>query len=208
MVRRINEAAQDEPKGATMRAFLRLCAISCVAWFSAAGAAETSMWGKYAGTATEQFYLDSSGNSQTVILSEAEMKGTFGAARLSVLSQFVPDFGLTVCAQGEIPLNMAFARSVATFEDYSQLFVSYDSGWICATPGPAGAASYRGKVNGHVVGGTGHFAGASGDIESDFGGSDLSGLFVVNCPVCAPEVPFPAYGSFAGSLKGTLLLPK
>ena len=127
---------------------------------------------------------------------------------MSVLSQYAPDFGLTVCNVGEIPLDMIYARSVTTFKDLSQFFVVFDSGWICATPGPAGAASYYGRVTGHVVGGSGRFQGASGDVESDFGGNDLAGPFVMDCHGCDPEVPFPAFGSFSGSMKGRLTLPK
>lgn len=102
---------------------------------------------------------------------------------------------------------MTFARSITTFVDYSQLFVSYDSGWICATPGSAGTASYRGKVIGHIVGGTGRFVGASGTLESDFGGNDLSGPFVVGTDT-EPAIQFPGYGSFVGSSTGTLILLK
>jgi hypothetical protein len=190
-----------------MRVFLHLCVISCVAWFSAAGAVELAMSNRYSGTVIDHFQLDGSGNFSPVILSEAEMKSTFGTARLSVLSQFVPDYGVTACKASEIPLNMTFARSITTFADYSQLFVSYDSGWICATPGPAGTASYRGKVMGHFVGGTGRFVGASGSFESDFGGNDLSGLFVVGTDT-EPAVQFPGFGSFVGSSTGTVILPK
>jgi len=166
------------------------------------------MSGRFAGTVISQFQLDESGNPSEFLVSEAEMKGALGATRLSVLSQFVPDFSLTVCEPGEIPTSLVYARSVMTFQDMSVLYASFDSGWICITPGPAGVASYYGKVSAQVVGGTGRFAGATGHMESDFSGHDLAGPFVVDCPTCAPKVPFPAYGSFVGTTSGKLVLPK
>ncbi len=190
-----------------MQTIARLCAVACAMWLSTAGAAETAMSGTYAGTVTDQFYLDSSGNAGAIILAEAMMKGTFGASRLSVMSKFAPDFSLTTCTQGEIPLSLVFGRSITTFENDGQLFATYDSGWICVTPGPAGAATYRGRVEGHIIGGTGRFVAASGDMDGNVGGRDLSGPFVVNCSGCAPDVPFPGYGSFVGSIKGTLVQP-
>lgn len=190
-----------------MRTFFRFLAVLCVVWFSAAGAGEFNMSNRYAGTVLDHFQLDGSGNFTPVILSEAEMKSTFGTAKLSVLSQFAPDHGVAACHDGEIPLNMIFARSITTFADYSQLFISYDEGWICGTPGPAGVASYRGKVIGHIVGGTGRFVGATGTLESNFGGNDLSGPFVIGTDT-ELAIPFPGYGSFVGSSTGTVILPK
>jgi hypothetical protein len=191
-----------------MKKFFRvLLLVSCVAGFSAAGAAEIALSNRYAGTVIDHFQLDGSGNFSPVILSEAELRGTFGTGRVIVLSQFLPDRSVTACKIGEIALNMVFARSVTTFADYSQLFVSYDTGWICVAPAPAGGAVYRGKVVGHFVGGTGRFVGATGPFESNFGGNDLSGPFVVPTEK-EPAVPFPGFGSFVGSSVGTVILPK
>jgi len=191
-----------------MRRLIALCAISCVAWFPMADAGDIPMSGRFAGTVINHFQLDESGNPAEFIVSEAEFKGSLGASRLSVLSQFVPDFSLTVCHPDEIPLVMVYARSVGTFQDLSVYYASYDNGWICARPGPAGVSSYYGKVTGQIVGGSGRFAGASGQVESNFHGNDLAGLFVVDCPTCAPEIPFPAYGSFLGTMTGRMILPK
>jgi len=191
-----------------MRRLITLCAIALAAWVPMASADDIPMSAKFAGTVINGLQFDSSGNPSAFIVSEAEMKGSLGATRLSVLSEFVPDFSLTVCQPGEIPTRMVYARSVMTFQDMSLLYASFDSGWICIKPGPAGVASYYGKVSAQVVGGTGRMTGASGRLESDFYGHDLAGPFVVNCPTCPPEVPFPAYGSFVGTMIGELVLPK
>lgn len=191
-----------------MRRLIALCAIACAAWVPMAGAGDIPISGKFAGTVINGFQLDSSGNPAEFIVSEAEFSGAVGTKRISVLSQFVPDFSLTMCQPGEIPLAMVYARSVTTLRDMSVYYVNYDSGWICLKPGPVGVASYYGHVAGPIVGGTGRMTGASGHLESDFYGNDLAGLFVVDCPTCAPEVPFPTYGSFLGTMTGELVLPK
>lgn len=191
-----------------MRRLIALCAIALAAWFPVAHAEGIPLSARFAGTVINGFQLDSSGNPAAFIVSEAEMKGALGATRLSVLSQFVPDFSLAVCQPGEVPTSMVYARSVTTLQDLSTYYVKYDSGWICLKPGPAGVASYYGRVEGTIVGGTGRMTGASGHLESDFYGNDLAGQFVVDCPTCAPEVPFPAYGSFVGTMTGKLVLPK
>ena len=154
------------------------------------------------------FQLDESGNPASFLISEAEMKGSLGATRLSIVSNFVPDFSLTVCQPGEIPLSLDYARSVQTLKDLSVYYADYDTGWICVSPGPAGIASYYGKVTANVIGGTGRFEGATGYLESDFGGVDLTGQFVVDCPTCAPEIPFPGYSSFVGTFTGKISLSK
>jgi hypothetical protein len=191
-----------------MRRLIALCAIACAAWVPMAGAGDIPISARFAGTIITGFQLDSSGNPSNFIVSEAEMKGPLGVTRLSVLSQFVPDFSLTVCQPGEIPTSMVYARSVTTFQDLSVYYAVYDSGWICIKPGPAGVASYYGHVSATIVGGTGRMTGASGHLESDFYGNDLAGPLVLNCPTCAPEVPFPTYGSFLGTMTGELVLPK
>jgi hypothetical protein len=176
-----------------------LLAILISVWLPVAGAADRPISGAYAGTVIDQLAPDG-----PFLLSEAEMKGAFGAARLSVLSQFVPaePGSVEACGIQEVPLVMIYARSVTTFKDFSQLFVKYTDGWICASPGEP-VASYHGWVRGTVVGGSGHFAGAGGQIESRFGGTDLAGPFV------GPgEILFPGYGSFVGSMEGMLTLPE
>lgn len=55
---------------------------------------------------------------------------------------------------------------------------------------------------------TGRFTGATGYIEGEFHGNDLAGPFVVECPTCAPQIPFPGYGSYLGTVKGEMHLPK
>jgi len=190
-----------------MRKLITLCALCCAMLLPVAHADGIHLSGRFAGTVVDGFQLDASGNPASFIVSDAEFKGSLAAKRLSILSQFVPDFSLTVCQPGEIPLAMVYARSVTTLQDLSVYYVDYDSGWICGRPGPAGVASYYGHVTGQIIGGTGRFNGASGHIDSDFYGNDLAGLFVIGCPTCAPEIPFPGYGSFLGTMTGEMILP-
>jgi hypothetical protein len=191
-----------------IRLMIALCAVCCAVWLPMADAGEVRLSGRFAGTAVSHFQFDDSGNPASFIISEAAFKGALGARYLSVLSQFVPDFTLTTCQQGEVPLSMVYARSVTTFEDLNVFYIDYDSGWMCGRPVPVGMASYYGRVTGQIVGGTERFVGATGRIESDFHGNDLAGPFVVDCGTCAPEVSFPGYGSFLGTMNGELILPK
>lgn len=190
-----------------MKSLIAFCAASCAMWLPMADAGDIPFTGRFAGTVVNHFQLDESGNPASFIISEAEMKGSQGASRISGLSQFVPDFSLTVCQPDEIPLSLVYVRSVTTFQDLSVQYATYDSGWMCGKAGPLGVASYYGKITGQIVGGTGRFVGATGSIEGEFYGHDLTGPFVVECPTCAPEVPFPGYGSFLGTVKGEIHLP-
>ena len=52
---------------------------------------------------------------------------------------------------------------------------------------------------GEIVGGTGRFEGARGKVTSDFGGYDLAGPFVTGGPL------FPSFGSWKGSVNGTVV---
>lgn len=139
-----------------------------------------------------------------IIISDATARGSFGPLDVKVLSKFTPfdpvPEDAPACASPKVLLGMAYARSVTTYKDYSQMFIYYDHGWICVTPGLPGEASYQGWVDGHIIGGTGRFEGASGYIETDFSGFDLSGVFVAGGP------PFPALGSWSGVLTGTVEL--
>ena len=190
-----------------MRALIAFFATSCAMWLPTAGAGDIPFTGRFAGTVVNHFQLDESGNPASFIISEAEMKGSQGASRVSVLSQFVPDFSLTVCQPGEIPLSLVYARSVTTFQDLSVQYATSDSGWMCGKAGPLGMAGFYGEVSAQIIGGTGRFAGATGYYEGEFHGNDLAGSFVVECPTCAPEIPFPGYGSFLGTIRGELHLP-
>ena len=96
---------------------------------------------------------------------------------------------------------MEYARSITTYGNHDQMFVFWDRGWICATPGLAGQSSYRGWVTGRIVGGTGQFEGVTGTANSDFGGYDLAGPFVAEGP------EFPIVGSFTGTVDGTVVFP-
>jgi len=158
---------------------------------------------EYAGVTYDS--VDLTTLSDSVLVSDASATGTFGPMDVKVLSKFIPfvpipDPDVSCALPDKIPLGLNYARSVTTFKDHSQLFVYYDSGWICVTPGAPGEASYRGWVEGHIIGGTGRFEGATGYVETEFGGFDVSGQFVAGGPA------FPAFGSWSGVLTGTVEL--
>lgn len=150
---------------------------------------------------------DVSGNfwgPEPMIVSEAEMRGSLGPANVSVVSRFDADTQVVADCHGTgepgVPFSMAYAFSVNTYKDHSQLYVKFDTGWICGMPGPSGSAFYRGYVEGTIVGGTGRFAGASGTMASDFYGHDLSGGLVIG------EDQRPTFGSFYGTTSGQLII--
>ena len=161
---------------------------------------------KYTGAA--QTFLDASLNpADTRLTADAEAKGSFGATRAQLIIKFSlisPPTGVSNedgCGPNEFTLAMDYTRSITTFKDHSQMFVFWDTGMMCSTPGPAGMASYRGWADGHIVGGTGRFEGTTGTVHTDFGGYDLSGPFVYEGP------PFPSFGSFSGIVDGKVFFP-
>lgn len=168
----------------------------CAMLMAPAQAEEVDFSLKFAGTVYDVPALQP---GDTMIITEANASGSFGAQHILVISQFTPFLPAAACVEGEIPMVMGFARSVTTYKNHDQMFVFWDSGWICATPGPAGLSSYRGEVIGHIVSGTGRFEGATGTVTSEFGGFDLSGPFVFEGPL------FPIMGSFAGTVYGTVV---
>ena len=186
-----------------MKAYFRVALVALCAFFVApVQAGDARLMVEYSGTVTNM--LDAV-PGDTVIISEAHAKGSFGATRVTVISKFlppVPAYEGSPCVVGtELYMPMDYAHSTTLFKDFSQLFVNWDFGWICATPGPSGMASYRGFVSGHIAGGEGRFAGATGEnIETNFGGHDLMGPFVPGSPM------FPTLGTFNGSLDGTVNL--
>lgn len=174
----------------------------CAFLVTPAQAEEATLKIEYSGVVYDA--VDLTTLSDFIIISDAAAKGSFGPSDVKVLSKFtrfdpVPD-NTPACEPPKVLLGMAYARSVTTYKDYSQVFIYYDNGWICVTPGLPGEASYRGWVDGNIIGGTGRFEGASGHVETEFGGFDLSGMFVAGGPA------FPALGSWSGVMTGTIEL--
>jgi hypothetical protein len=182
-----------------MKAYARILLLAfCAVLMAPAQVGEQPIMISYSGTVYDALDL-----TDTIVISEADAKGSFGATQVRVISKFTPFVPIPApdpsCEPTETPLVMNYARSVTTFKDHSHMFVFWDRGWICVTPGPSGQASYRGWVIGHIVGGTGRFAGATGNVETGFGGIDISGPFVAEGPL------FPALGSWAGTVHGTVV---
>lgn len=185
-----------------MKAYVRILLLAICAFLLApAQAGETKLKIEYAGVVYDN--IDLVNFPDTIVVSDATAKGTFGAMDVKVISKFsqtatIPDYA-SICTSGVL-VGMEFARSIATFKDYSQLFVLFDDGYLCITPGSPGDTYYEGRVTGQIIGGTGRFENAEGSVESEFDGFDLLGPFVSDGP------PFPAFGSWSGVLTGTIEL--
>ena len=184
-----------------MKTYLRLLLLAFSAFLLApAQAGEAKLKIEYAGTIFNMIDI-----ADTVIISDADAKGSFGAMRTRVVSKFlapvpIPDPDVSCVWPENVPFVMEYARSVTTFKDFSEMFVVWNSGWICGTPGAPGEFSYVGFVEGDIVGGTGKFEGATGEVTSDFTGFDLSGPFVTGGP------EFPSFGSWKGTVEGKVEL--
>ena len=184
-----------------MKTYMRVLLLAICAFLLApAQAGEAKLKIEYAGTIFNMVDV-----TDTVIISDADAKGSFGAMQIRVVSKFlaplpIPDPDVS-CAwpPEQLPFVMQFARSVTTFKDFSEMFVVWNSGWICGTPGAPGEFSYEGFVEGEIVGGTGRFEGATGEVTSKFSGFDLAGPFVTGGP------EFPSFGSWKGTVVGTVV---
>lgn len=143
---------------------------------------------------------------EPMIISDARLvgKGRFGKGLMKVVSRFdsnepQPSTDCKGSGRAGLPLDMGYAFSVTTYDDFSQLYVRFTEGWICLNPfGASGDVFYWGYVSGDVVGGTGRFADASGTVSSDFYGHDLAGTFV------ASEDDHAGFGSFYGNMRAEI----
>ena len=185
-----------------MKTYLRILLLAFCAFILApAQAGDVKLKIEYAGVVYDN--VDLINFPDTIVISDAAAKGSFGAMDVKVVSKFspfanIPDYAPS-CSTGVL-VGMEFARSVTTFKDYSQLFTLFDDGYLCIYPGSPGDTYYEGRVTGHIIGGTGRFKDASGDVESVFDGYDVIGPFVSDGPI------FPAFGSWSGVLTGTIEL--
>ena len=186
-----------------MKSCARLLLLAiCALFLAPAQAGEARLKFHYAGTVVNM--VDPLNFGDSIIISDADANGSFGAMQIRVVSKFIPmmpipDPEVSCDMPANVPFVMDYARSVTTFKDHSEMFVVWDSGWLCGTPGEPGAAAYEGFVEGRIVGGTGRFEGATGEITSTFGGFDLTGPFVIGGP------EFPSFGSWKGITTGTVV---
>lgn len=182
-----------------MKTYLRVLLLAfCAMLIAPAQAGEAKLKIEYAGTIFSMVDV-----ADSVIISDADAKGSFGAMQVRVVSKFlapmpIPDPDVSCAWPDKVPFVMQYARSVTTFKDFSEMFIVWNVGWICGTPGEPGEASYEGFVAGDIVGGTGRFEGASGEVTSYFTGFDLAGPIVFGGP------EFPSFGSWKGTVEGTV----
>jgi hypothetical protein len=106
----------------------------------------------------------------------------------------------------QLPLVTAMEGSapgyVQTFEDLSQLFVEFTSGHLCASviPFPPFADTGSGFFVGKINGGTGRFAGATGDVT-------LENVLTLNVNAAGAGVPPTGAAVATGTIVGTIVLP-
>jgi hypothetical protein len=167
-------------------------ALALVLAASAVHASEKSISIEYAGTGYDTT-VDNGGDGWPVNLSTAEAKGSFGARRLEISTEFYAH--PMDCADGyAVEMALIYSASVVTFSANDQLFAFSDSGWMCVHPA---TGHYYGEAYGVYGGGTGRFEGASGEWMTAFQGYNLEppGLIPVG------------FRSINGTVSGTVILP-
>jgi hypothetical protein len=110
-----------------------------------------------------------------VNITNAVGKGS-GVALVAITAEFAPDLlGSVNCPDGyTVPFFLVYSSNVVTFADRSQTTGFSDNGWLCLT---ADLTAYVGAVEGFITGGTGRFAGATGEFESTFDGMNIDPFF-------------------------------
>jgi hypothetical protein len=125
-------------------------------------------------------------------LTHARGKGTFGNSTVAITVEFYFDESQAVnCPDGYdlpfgvVPDNMwAFTVTAA---DHSQVYGLFNTGYLCMT---ADQLHWVGETQGIYVGGTGRYAGVSGEWVSTYEGMNLDAVT--------------GFRSITGDVKGTL----
>ena len=183
-----------------METYIRILLLAfCAFVLAPAQAGEAKLKMEYAGTIFNMMDF-----SDGTIISDADAKGSFGPTQVRVVSKFtpflpIPDPQVSCSMTEKVPFVMEYARSVTTFKDFSEMFIVWTTGWLCGTPGDPGQASYDGFAEGEIVGGTGRFEGASGEVTTSFSGFDMAGPIVIGGP------EFPSFGSWKGTIEGKVV---
>lgn len=173
-------------KGLSISSIVGLCA--AVLFASTAVASEQAISISYAGSGFTTGTVSGPGHLP-VDMTFATGKGTFGASRLEISTDFVP-LEVNDCPSGfDMKLALYYSATVLTFPDQSQLFGAAYSGWLCAN---MTTGVYFGEVYGAYMGGTGRFEGATGSFTSPFEGVHVE--------------PTIGFRSIKGSIEGTVEL--
>jgi len=147
---------------------------------------------RYAGTGFDTT-VDNLDDGLPANLSLADAKGSFGASKVEVSAEFL--YQAADCKDGyDVELGIFYVASVTTFESGNQLFGFSNQGWMCLN---TDNGHYYGHVDGLFGGGTGKFAGATGEWMTDFDGQNLEPASLI--PV--------GFRSIAGVIKGNVVFP-
>lgn len=154
--------------------------------------------GKFAGTSLHS-RIDRNDDGLPANWSTGVTTGTLGKRIFQSLYESVPTGPTTACPGGVFIIDAQNGQGSGTF---TQTFPNGDqiySRVLTFTSCSDSVGGYSGTTTISIVGGTGKFAGASGNVENSF-----VGFFQA---VDANANPFQGFGSFSGEFEGTLILP-
>jgi hypothetical protein len=154
--------------------------------------------GKFAGTSLHS-RIDRNDDGVPANWSTGVTTGTLGKRIFQSLYEVVPTGPTAACPGGVFIIDAqngtGFGTFTETFPNGDQYYARVLTFASCSD----GVGGYTGSTTISIVGGTGKFAGASGNIENSF-----AGFFQV---FDANANPFQGFGPFSGEYEGTLILP-
>jgi hypothetical protein len=175
-------------------------AIGClfVAGLGRVEAKEIRFTGKFAGTSLHS-RIDRNDDGLPANWSTGVTKGTLGNRIFQTLYESVPTGPTTECPGGVFVIDAQNGQGFGTFTETFPNGDQYYARVLTFTSCSDSAGGYTGSTTISIVGGTGKFAGASGNVENSFVGFFQTGD--------ANAVPRQAFGPFSGEFTGTLILP-
>jgi hypothetical protein len=175
-------------------------AIGCllITGFDRVEAKEIPYKGNFAGT-TVSTHLDLNDDNRSAFLSTTEVSGTLGKRRQQGVVEPVSTGPTAECPGGvsivDAQNGVGWGAATATFPNGDQLYFQTLTRTACTDA----LGRFTGSDTFSIVGGTGKFAGASGNGELSFAG--FFQAFDANA------VPPQGFGSVSGEFEGTLTLP-
>jgi len=152
--------------------------------------------GTYAGTFTEN-RMDLNDDGTVGGWDTARADTTIGQLNFQETMERQPVASPTgLCPTGQLEFELVFGTGVDTAADTSQIFYQIDESPVCLDPA---TFTFTGTAQESILGGTGRFAGATGNFESTFTGSYL--VFDDS-----PESN-QGFGPFSGSFTGDITIP-
>jgi hypothetical protein len=152
--------------------------------------------GEFAGTSLHS-RIDRNDDGLPASWSTGVTTGTLGKRIFQSLYEVVPTGPTAACPGGVFIINAqnGFGTFTETFPNGDQYYARVLTFTSCSDS----VGGYTGSTTISIVGGTGKFAGASGNVENSFAG--FYQAFDANA------VPRQGFGPFSGEFTGTLILP-